>query len=170
MKNEEYFFTESFPDLSDCTEYYYTEFGKLEQSPGLRKSAYKKMNRLIEKSMFESIRLLVIKQSHSNSVMKIVDKDNFKAFMRQKKEEKPAGFLGKLKQRLFERKCKVDVLTSDEQHLLEDSSSQAFEILQQTKSVQNSNLSQKSNQGSNQSQTKISKQRSDSCDDEPLDF
>lgn len=162
--NKDYFYVQQFESLSDCTDYYYTELGKLERVPGLSKSQYKKLYKWLTKSMNESIRLLTMQQSHSNSVMKIIDNDNYKEFMAQKKSEKPAGLLTKLRQKLFPNKEKVETIE------LVEAISQAPKISESATADQSSNMSKNSKSGSNQSQTKINEQRHDSCDDEPMEF
>lgn len=172
MNEQEYLFTTSFKDLSECTEYYYNELGKLSQIPEISKKQRKNLLKWLVKSMNESIKLLILQQRQINDISRTIQNENYNTFKNNRKEQKPTLWTKFLQ--FLHIKPRVDVLPppSEEKSPRDGviSSPAQKNICEENISEKNSKVSKNGKLAKNQSQAECCDNDTASRDDEPMTF
>lgn len=104
-----------FANLADCTEFYYNEFGKLQQS-GLDGGKLKKMKRILLKSMFADISKFATKDKVQSQLDKAIVAET-KANIELKKKEL---YLDVKQQKLEQRKLSALINAPTKEYEIEN--------------------------------------------------
>ncbi len=119
-----------FNDLSEATEYYFNELGKLEDAPCLTEKERKKLKNLLVKRLFASVDSAVFQDKTQTKMAKTELKEYKTEFVKSHR----TGIIAKIKS-IFHKKGKesdiVQVTTSSTQEALDMSSLSALPDSQQ---------------------------------------